>query len=388
MSVRILLVSASDPRRRMLEDLLADQRTIVRPLEKLLAGAAADVPWTGPSPDLLVVGAFGRTADAAELVQVALSAEPNLSVLVVDEAGNWPEVLLGRPGVAVVSLAARGGFLAARDRLLERRALLREVSARREEPRDRLAAEALAGDLPAVRELRLMLERVTDRETSLVLAGVPGTLRRRLLRHVLRTQSDLGADSDTVLVEDIDLLSPIQQGSVLRFCQQGRRIVATATPRFHERFRDGSFRSDLYYRLGGPPVRTVPLRDRRGDIERLAHAAGLPAAAPDAIATLVAWDWPGNLRELELVAEHAAIAAQGGTVTARHVALPGPARPEPVGTLVLRIPSAGVPLADVERELIRQTLASTDSNITEAARRLAVERGKLRYRMRRYGLGR
>jgi len=387
-SHRILLICANDPRRRVLEDLLADERTIVRPLEQALSSGAADVPWSGPAPDLLVVGGFGRTAEAADLVRVALAAEPALSILVVDDPESWPEALLYRPGVCVVSLAARGGFLAARDRLLERRTLLREVAGRREEPRDRLAAEALGGDLPAVREMRLMLDRVADRDACIVLAGEPGTLRRRLLRHLLRTQGDLGADSDTVLVEDIDLLSPIQQGSILRLQQQGRRIVATATPRFRERFQDGSFRSDLYYRLGGQPVVTVPLRERRSDIERLARAAGMPAAGSEVIASLAMWEWPGNLRELEIVAEHAAILAQGGPIALRHVALPEMQQRRPVGSLVLRIPETGVPLEDVEKELIRQTLAATSSNITEAARRLAVERGKLRYRMRRYGLGR
>jgi DNA-binding NtrC family response regulator len=47
-----------------------------------------------------------------------------------------------------------------------------------------------------------------------------------------------------------------------------------------------------------------------------------------------------------------------------------------------------VSLEDVEKEAIRQALAATDSNIAEAARRLSVERGKLRYRLRKFGLGR
>ncbi|HZM01214.1 MAG TPA: hypothetical protein VFD43_13285, partial [Planctomycetota bacterium] len=130
MNARVLLVCADDPRRRLLEDLLADLRPVVR----TLGVKAADVPWSGPAPDLLVIGAFGRTALAAELARVALAAEPNLSVLAVDEAENWPEALLHRAGVSVVALGARGGLAAARERLLERRALLREVSSRREAP--------------------------------------------------------------------------------------------------------------------------------------------------------------------------------------------------------------------------------------------------------------
>jgi two-component system NtrC family response regulator len=55
---------------------------------------------------------------------------------------------------------------------------------------------------------------------------------------------------------------------------------------------------------------------------------------------------------------------------------------------VLRIPDTGVPLESIEREVIRQAMESTDHNVAEAARRLDVERGKLRYRLRKFGLGR
>jgi DNA-binding NtrC family response regulator len=385
MSARILLISADDPRRRVLEDLLADSRTVVR----ALSGGQGDVPWSGPAPDLLVVGAFGRTGEAAELVRVALAAEPELSILVVDDAANWPEALLHQPGVAVAGLEARGGFLAARERLLERRALLREVAARREAPRDRLAAVALEGQRPAVREMNLMLERVIEGESSFVLAGERGTLRRRILRHLLRRQGDLGVDSDIVLVEEIDELSPVQQGAVLRLMQQGRRIAATATPSFQDRMREGSFRSDLYYRLGGHPVTSVPLRERKEDLERLMAACGLNGIAPGLLTRMAAYDWPGNIRELELLSERALMLAGSGPVEEAHMPLPEPSEEAlAAGSFVLRLPESGVPLEEIEREAIRQALESTGRNVAEAARRLAVERGKLRYRLRKFGLGR
>ncbi len=177
MVARILLVCADDPRRRQLEDLLADQRTTVR----RLAAVGTELAWGAATPpDLLVIGAFGRTAHAVEIVRNGLSAEPELSILVVDDAANWPEALLHLPGVAVVALEARGGLAAARERLLERRRLLREVGGRRTAPLDRLAAEALLGDLPAVRQMRLMLERFEEKPASLVLAGERGTLRTRI----------------------------------------------------------------------------------------------------------------------------------------------------------------------------------------------------------------
>jgi len=390
MSARILLVTADDPRRRMLEDLLADQRTVVRTLPESGSGhAGIDVPWVGPAPELLVIGAFGRTGDAAELARVTLAAEPDLSVLVVDDEQNWPEVLLALPGLAVTRLGARGGFLAARDRLLERRRLLHEVATRREEPKDRLAAAALEAEVPCVREMRLMLERVAEKDTSIVLSGELGTLRLRTLRHLLRTQGDLGVDSDTVLVENIDLLSPVKQGAVMRLAQAGRRIVATATTAFRDRARDGSFRSDLYYRLGGPPVVAPPVRERGvEEVLRLVGVCGLHTENERARQLLGNYGWPGNLRELELTSEHALMLADGGAVDERHIPLPELAWQQlPSGSFVLRLPESGASLEAVEREAIRQTLEAADSNVAEAARRLAVDRGKLRYRLRRYGLG-
>ena len=386
MVARILLVCADDPRRRQLEDLLADQRTTVRRLDVV----GRDLAWSsGPAPDLLVVGAFGRTAHAVEVVRTALAAEPTLSALAVDDPSSWPEALLHLPGVAVVPFEARGGFAAARARLLERRALLRQVATRRDEPLDRLAAEALQGDQPAVREMRLMLARAEDRSAHIVLAGEPGTLRTRILRHVLRTLGDLGADSDTLLVEDIDLADSSRQAAFLRFAQAGRRLVATATAEFRVRARDGRFRDDLYYRLGGHPVDTVPLRERRQDVARLALAAGLAVESEAALALLATYDWPGNLRELELVCQHAGLLSRGGPVDERHVALPEVAGARlPSGRFVLRIPESGVSLEEIEKEAIRQALIATDSNVAETARRLSVERGKLRYRLRKFGLGR
>ena len=384
MSARVLLVCVEDPRRRVLEDLLADLRPVVRPL----TATAADVPWSGPAPDLLVLGAFGRTALAAELALTALNAEPNLSVLVVDEPENWPEALLHRSGVAVVGLGARGGLLAARERLLERRALLREVAARRDAPKDKLAAAALEGDLPPVREMRLMLQRCSEKNGSMVLAGEPGTLRRRMLRHLLRREEDLGVDGELLLVEEIDELNPVQQASIVRLLQQGRRVVASATPHFRQRVADGSFRSDLYYRLGGQPVAAVPLRERRADIERLARAAGLPAAEDGAWRRLAAYEWPGNLRQLELVVEHARILANGGAVDERHVQLPESAQPLPAGSFVLQLPAGGASLEAIEREVLRQAFETARGNVAEAARLLEIDRGKLRYRLQKFGLGR
>ncbi len=381
MTARVLLLSSADPRCRSLERLLTDLRTVARALD-----GVESPPWNGPPPDLLVVGALGATEAGVGLVRSALSLEPLLSVLVMDDPARWPEALHHLPGVGVVAPDDRAGFTAERTRLLERRELLRQVDARRAEPHDRLAAAALDGDSPAVREMRLMLDRQRDGRGSIVVAGERGTLRTRILNHVVR---DAGRDDETLLVEQIDDLSPSRQGEVLRRLKNGHRLAATATGFFRERVRDGSFRRDLYYALGGVPVETVPLRERAEDIERLAAACGLDDVDDEVQAALRHHPWRGNLRQLEIVAEQALMLAGTRPVEMEHVLLPGPAAARiPPDRFFLQVPEQGVPLEQVEKEVIRQTLDHTGSNITEAARRLEIERGKLRYRLRRYGLGR
>jgi DNA-binding NtrC family response regulator len=233
--------------------------------------------------------------------------------------------------------------------------------------------------------MRMLLERQVEGRGAVVIAGEPGTLRRRLLRHAL---ADLVARDEIVWVDDIDRLAPSAQGDLLEQARAGLRIAATATPGFKHGMRDGSLRSDLYYSIGGSPVTTVPLRMRPDDVDRLMAAAGVTAITEDAMARLRAYEWPGNLRELELVAEHARVLAGNGVVADEHVMVPAGAAQDAADAFVLRIPSAGMALEAVEREAIRQTLEASDSNVAEAARRLAIERGKLRYRLRRYGLGR
>lgn len=399
----VLIVADDHPRRRQLEDLLADRPTVVRALPD---GNAREVwPWDGVVPDLVVIAPWGqetsagdggepapaarrRTEVAVDLVRSALALDGDASVLVFDEPEAWPETLRLMPGVIVTSALQRARVRADRDRLLERRALLRAATLRQSAPDDRLAAAALRSEHGEARETALLLERLEDRGSHVVLAGEPGTLRSRILRHVTAGSVEDGAR--TLFVDDIDRLSPLEQGDVLDEIQRGRRVLATATHGIKARLADGLFRRDVYYALGGQPVSTVPLAERRADLPHLVEACARDASAwSELLEPLAGYGWPGNLRELELVVEHAELLAGGDPLGVEHVVLPEEFVQQMLDdAFVVHIPRSGVPLDEVEREVLKQTLAATESNVTEAARRLAVGREKLRYRMKRLGLGR
>lgn len=397
----VLIVADDHPRRRQLEDLLADRPTLVRRLPE--PGAAEVWPWEGVLPDLIVVAPWGaaptpageeglvprrRTEAAVDIVRGALALDGDASVLVFDEPDDWPETLRLMPGVIVTSSLQRARVRADRDRLLERRALLRAATLRQSAPDDRLAAAALRSEHGEARETALLLERLEDRGSHVVLAGERGTLRARILRHVTAGSVEDGAR--TLFVDDIDRLSPLEQGDVLDQIRDGRRVLATATDGIRARLADGLFRRDVYYALGGQPVSTVPLSRRIGDLPHLVEACvSDPGAWADLIEPLSGYAWPGNLRELELVTEHAELLAGGAPLGAEHVVLPEEfVRQMLEDAFVVHIPRGGVPLDEIERAVLEQTLAATDHNVTEAARRLAVGREKLRYRMKRLGLGR
>jgi len=394
MNERVVLVATDDSRCRIVEGLLADKRTRVRAFpERPEPDAPLPLPWQGPAPDLLVVAAWGRTGQGAELVRAALEQEPNLSIVVLDEVLSWPEALRYCPGVAVVDGRSRAEFVAVRERLLERRALLAIVDSQRETPPDPLAAAALRGEGARVMETALLLQRALESDRNLILAGERGTLRGRLLRHLFAERGDLSGDRRTVLVEDLDLRSPADQADVVQLVKEGRRVLATATERFREHVADGRVRQDLYYLLGGTPIESVPLRERIDDVPALVEALGPAACSDSVLARMRGYVWPGNLRELELVVEHARMVARhrgrDGLVDDEDLMLPQPSTETLVeDAFFLHMPPTGIPLAHVEREAIRQTLKAAKSNVAETARRLEVDRGKLRYRLRRYGLGR
>ncbi len=198
------------------------------------------------------------------------------------------------------------------------------------------------------------------------------------------------AAGSTLFLDEIGDIGPAIQAKLLRVMETGsfRRLGGNKTLTADARFvaatnrdiaamsREGSFRSDLYFRLSRFVITVPPLRERREDIEPLArHFLALQnrtapmTLAPEALKLLTAYDWPGNVRELRNAIERAVILARPGSqLRAEHLAfIPR----DPGGEIVLRFgqePS----LEDIEREYLRQVMAKYGGNRQKTAAVLGI----------------
>ncbi|HEU4412443.1 MAG TPA: sigma-54 dependent transcriptional regulator [Polyangiaceae bacterium] len=225
------------------------------------------------------------------------------------------------------------------------------------------------------------------------------------------------AEGGTLFLDEIGELPLDLQPKLLRvleghpFCRLGGerplapdlRVVCATNRPLAERVREGRFRADLYERLRVFEVALPPLRDRPGDVRRLAThflaklapRTGRPPGgiSPAALEALEAHAWPGNVRELRNAIERALVLADGQRVEPRHLP-PGlrPAPPAPPASPVPPAPAGpprGAPrdaLEDVVRAHITAVYESTGGNVTRTAERLLMSRLALRKRLRAYGL--
>jgi DNA-binding NtrC family response regulator len=197
------------------------------------------------------------------------------------------------------------------------------------------------------------------------------------------------------------LLRVLQEGAITRLGEPRPvpidvRVVSATNADLSPKTRAGQFRDDLYYRLAGREVRVPPLRERAGDVERLARAflarsvgrtpVVVREISAEAMAVLVAYRWPGNVRQLELTLRLAIIHAAADdtdTVGVEHlderVRGAGPREAAPTGF--------ARELAEAERAIVVRALQATQGNKREAARQLGWSINTLRDRLQRYAIG-
>jgi two-component system, NtrC family, response regulator PilR len=214
-------------------------------------------------------------------------------------------------------------------------------------------------------------------------ADLPLTLQVKLLRVIQEKRvRKVGASNE----EDVDV-----------------RIVSATHKNLSELVINGKFRQDLFYRLNVLQASMPPLRDIRGDIpiiarKIVARLTGEPKdiLAPDAVAALGTYAFPGNVRELENVLERAiALAESPDRIGAEDLRLTLDANPvtkaaqgevqSGTGTLAGRVPLQDY-LDRCERETLELSLAQTRGNRTQAAKLLGITFRSMRYRLERLGM--
>ena len=176
------------------------------------------------------------------------------------------------------------------------------------------------------------------------------------------------------------------------------RVIAATNSDLARMVAEGTFREDLYYRLNVIPVQLPPLRDRREDIPVLVkHFLGEVFArrrtmqvSQGAMRALMAYPWPGNVRQLENAVERA-VALGTGANGDRAVgsAAGAPAAPPATAAPFVELPGEGLDLpgylASIERDLIQRALERTRGNRNKAAELLRIKRTTLVEKLKRLG---
>src|SRR5881296_53513 len=216
------------------------------------------------------------------------------------------------------------------------------------------------------------------------------------------------ANGGTIFLDEIAEIDPSTQVKLLRVISEKRafervggnqtlradvRLIAATNKNLEQLVKEGKFRDDLYFRLNVVRIIMPPLRERKEDIPLLVRAflhqfskannKEVGDLTSEAMNALLTYHWPGNVRELRTAIEHGVVMATGPKITPRD--LPSALRQAAGATLPRGISAAKafgekaspLDLHETERKLILQALATTNGNVTAAAKKLGISRRTL-----------
>jgi len=312
-----------------------------------------------------------------------------------------------------------------------------------------LTGESGTGKEKVARLIHYQSDRSRGPFVAVNMAAIPDSLiESELFGHVRGAFTDAKrakrgffelSDGGTLFLDEIGEMAPSMQGKLLRVLQDGEvqpvgaeaathvdaRVIAATNRDLREEMAHKRFRDDLYYRLNVFNLHIPPLRERKEDIpylvrfflERHTERSGRPAPeiSEQAWGSLMSYDYPGNVRELENAIERAVIMAeeegairtwdlppeiaerrmaslpergaggQAGADTGPDAAGAGKAGAAPAADEMSVYP-ADLSLADVEARHIRRAIAAAGGNLTRAAGTLGISRTTLWRKIKRYGL--
>src|SRR6187397_599103 len=343
-------------------------------------------------------------------------------------------------------------LLHALESALEQRRLKSENAYLRAQLDERHRFEGLIGKSPAMKRLFQLLETVAGTNSTILITGETGTgkevvaraihhnsprkthrfvalncsaipetlLEAEIFGHVrgaftgavgARQGRFEQAHKGTLFLDEVGTMSTALQMKLLRALQEREfervgdnqtikvdvRVIAATNSDLMRLVSAGSFREDLFYRLNVIPIHLPPLRDRREDIPVLARYF-LDKFAPtsamqvtqDAMRALMAYPWPGNVRQLENAVERA-VALSAGRQQLELMDLPVEVHVAPPSTEApfVELPENGLDLpgylAAIERALIQRSLDRTGGNRNRAAELLHIKRTTLVEKLKRFG---
>jgi DNA-binding NtrC family response regulator len=220
------------------------------------------------------------------------------------------------------------------------------------------------------------------------------------------------AEKGTLFLDEVGELSPSAQVKILRVLEEKEyfkvggvekkkadvRIIAATNKDLESEVKKGNFRDDLYFRLNVVKLHIPPLRERKEDILPLFRffvdrfngqfKKGFIQISEEAEEEMLAYSWPGNIRELRNAVERIVLLEKGDTILGKHLSfLVGKeGQVQEREEFKPYLPSQGIALDEVEKQFILEALKMKKGNKLQAAKMLGISRSALLYRMEKYGI--
>jgi DNA-binding NtrC family response regulator len=328
--------------------------------------------------------------------------------------------------------------------------LKREVDELRSELKDKYHFKNIIGQSGIMQEVFKSLEKVIDSNVTVLIQGESGTGKELIARAIhfhskIRAnkpfvavncsalpetllESELfghekgaftgaagrrvgkfeQANTGTIFLDEVALMSPMTQAKVLRVLQEREfervgsndlikvdvRVISATNRNLEDAMAKCEFREDLYYRLSVFPIKLPPLRERKEDIPILAgyfldkynkqENKNIKEINPDALELLMSYHWPGNVRELENAIERGVVLAYGDQMHANDL----PAAVRSIGEK--KIYESDDKLSNwiekLEEEALKQALLECEGNISKTAKKLGIGRATIYRKAKKYGL--
>lgn len=333
-------------------------------------------------------------------------------------------------------------------RALERRALARENQVLRDRLDTRVRFESMIGESEPMQRVFSLVNMVAASDVTVLVVGESGTGKELVARAIHHQSQRAGgpfvsvncgalpenlleselfgyekgaftgatgtkvgrfelAHGGTLFLDEVGELSLKSQVDFLRVLETKEfrrlggtklvtvdtRFIAATNRNLEEAVKEGRFREDLYYRLNVVPIRLPPLRDRADDIplmiERFLrefaaqHQREPQTVSRETLRLLRLYSWPGNIRQLRNVMERLVVTVPEQTVQPEHLPEEIQASREEARRMLITLGSS---LEEIEREVIRRTLAEVTNHREKAAKLLGISLRALQYKIKEYGI--